>query len=153
MFYIVLSCLICPLVHGGLRCCKCTCRRSYLSIHLLTKWFYIQDFFGNPTKWEMLSIHCDPVLIRPASISLSIIHTWAEFPSRGKKENSAESSVAFLSVQTGSDFLTNLTSDSICQQSALQPDTRRFSWRPTLFTNVNFCMAQLSKTSCFWFSV
>lgn len=142
MFYIILFCLICPLVHGGLWCRRCTCRRScYLSIHLLIKWLYSGAFFGNPTKWEMLSIPCDPVLIRPASISLSIIHTWAEFPSRGKKENSAESSVAFLSVQTGSDFLTSLTSDSICQQSALQPDTRRFSWQPTPFTNVNFCMA------------
>lgn len=152
MFHIILLCLVCPLEHGGLWCSRCTCRMSCsLSIHLLMKWFYIQAFFGNPTKWEMLSIYCDPVLIRPAS--MSIIHTWAEFPSWGKKENSAESSVAFLSVQTGSDFLTNLTSDSICQQSALQPDTRRFSWRPTLFTNVNFCVAQLSKTSCFWFSV
>lgn len=56
MFYIILLCLICLLIRGGLWCRTCTCRRScYLSIHLLIKWFYIQAVFGNPTKWETLS--------------------------------------------------------------------------------------------------
>lgn len=99
-----------------------------LVIYLYTAW--ISAFILKPSLEAPLmgnrSIHPDPVLIRPASTSLSI-HTWAKFSSWGKKGNCAESSVAFLSVQTGSDFLTNLTSDAVCQQTALQPRTRRFS--------------------------
>lgn len=66
-------------------CRRFTCRSCFSSIHFLMKWFHIEGFSGNPADWEMLSIHSDPVLIRSASLGLSIIHTWAAFPSRGKK--------------------------------------------------------------------